>query len=289
MESPPKIVVLDDTQKSEDLIRTALFWTEILHAEIKVVRVIDETVLRDTTRTMGVFGPVAKKVRKEFIHEGTEAIHRILTKLNVPSSTEIQVISGHPTESIKEILDRSPVDLLILSPRLKGPLGMIAPELTGYARGNCLVLTRGKQWDKPHKILLATDGSGRNRHALHAATDLTRNFDGFLRIISVVTSNEELQIHGPAFLEKMYRQASRTVDGIVNHVKRQGLNAEGIVREGSVPDAIVADSREWLPELIVVGSFSRTGLNRLFMGSVAGTIITQVAAPVLVVKKPLQT
>jgi len=278
------ILALDDGENTEVLVRTALVWVGWLGKKVRIARIIDETVLRDTTRAMGVVGGVARKVRETFLEEGREALRDLLVRLQAPPVVEIETTAGNTMESAKAILDRNPYALLLLTPRLRSALGSIAAEIVGYARGNCLVFSPEAPVVEVRRILVATMGAAEDRYAFSAALELAKLFGARMRVLLVVLSNEELQIYGQKLLEQRHLEARSTLQCIAEEAGKGRVPMEGAVKEGGGAEAIVADAKVWKPDLVVVGSFNRTGFHRILMGSIAGTLINKVTVPVFVAK-----
>jgi nucleotide-binding universal stress UspA family protein len=69
---------------------------------------------------------------------------------------------------------------------------------------------------------------------------------------------------------------------------REQLDEKQLVRkstgEGRVADTVIGVAGEWGADLIIVGSHSRTGLPRLFLGSVAESIVLHAPCSVEVVR-----
>ena len=69
------------------------------------------------------------------------------------------------------------------------------------------------------------------------------------------------------------------------HIKKyaRGTEDNHFTEYGSTADGIIKCSTEFGADLIVVGTHSRTGLDRLLMGSVAEHVVRHSNVPVLVV------
>ena len=61
------------------------------------------------------------------------------------------------------------------------------------------------------------------------------------------------------------------------------LNVTVFEEYGSTADGIIDCSKEFKADMIVIGTHSRTGLDRFFMGSVAEQVVRHAPIPVLVV------
>jgi nucleotide-binding universal stress UspA family protein len=64
-----------------------------------------------------------------------------------------------------------------------------------------------------------------------------------------------------------------------------GFGAHSDVRAGSPAPTIVAFTREWDADLVIMGSHGRTGLARLLLGSVARNVLYHASCSVLVVRR----
>ncbi len=286
MKKCSKILILDDSRNTEDLLGFAIQWAEVIHASIKVVRVVDEKAIKDTTSAVGAVGSIARMIKDEFIKEADEHIKALSEKHGITDLINIEVIAGNIQEEITRVIDKSGVDFLILTAALKGILGSIASKVIGYSKNNCVVLPSGVHHLKWDRILIATDCSEKAESATKMAIEIAERFNGRLFILSVVNSNEEVQIHAPGLIEKMSEERKKRVKEVADQARRRGVYAEGIVRDGIASDIMIELVGTIGPDLMIMGSEGRTGLNRLFMGSVVGSIINKVNCPVFVIKKP---
>ncbi|HEC98400.1 MAG TPA: universal stress protein [Nitrospirae bacterium] len=286
MKKRSKILVLDNSSNTENLLISAIQWADLINASIKVIRVIDEKVIKNTTMAIGAVGAIARMIRDDFIKEAGERIKTLSERYGTNVSLKIEVIVGNTLEEITRAIDKSEADFLILTPTLKGPMGSIASEVVGYSKNNCIVLPTGVHYLKWDRVMLATDCSEKAESATEMAIEIAERFKGRLFILSVVAFHEEVQIHAPKLLDKMADERKKMVTEIVNQARKRGVYAEGIVRDGIIPNILIDLNRTIRPDVTIMGSESRTGLKRLFIGSVVGSIINKVNHPILVIKKP---
>ncbi|NOY40173.1 MAG: universal stress protein [Nitrospirae bacterium] len=285
MKERSKILVLDNSKNTENLLTFAIQWADLINASIRVIRVIDEKVIRNTTMAVDAIGTIAQMIKDDFIKEAREQIKTLSERYRVNDLINIEVIVGNTRDEITRTIDKSGADFLILTSNLKGPLGSIASEVIGYSKNNCIVLPIGVHQLKWERVLLATDCSEKAESATEMAMEIAERFKGRLFIVSVVTSNEEVQIHAPALLDKMADERKEMVKEIENQARKRGIHAEGIVREGTISNILIDLNRTVHPDVTIMGSESRTGLSRILMGSVVGSIINKVNHPILVIKK----
>lgn len=138
-------------------------------------------------------------------------------------------------------------------------------------------------------LAVALDGSACSDHALELALQLARAGDSRLGLCSVADpSGLYGAIEPPELmertLEEIHRQARRVVDEGLERARAAGVAAEGAVLEGEPVYEIVAYAKRIGASAIVVGTHGRSGLPRLFMGSVAEGVLRSATLPVLTVR-----
>jgi len=282
----PSILVVDNATHTGDLLEFAAEWSRMTRASVRLVRIIDQKVLKDTTMAVDAIGPIAGMIKDDLIRKSLQEIEPLSERYGLSGVMEVSVTVGSMMEEVTRAVDATGADFLILSSALRGPLGSIVSEVVGYNRSNSIVLPPGRHRLTWKRILLATDCSARAEAAAETALEAAGRFGSRLFILSVISSNEEVQIHAPALLDKMADERRASVRRLVEQAAGRGVHAEGIVREGTVSDILIDLAHTIHADVIVMGSEGRTGLSRLFMGSVAGSIVSKVACPVLAIKKP---
>ena len=80
------------------------------------------------------------------------------------------------------------------------------------------------------------------------------------------------------------RQAQRQLDRLVRKARRAGVRVTPLLREGSPADEIARAARSKRADVVVMGTHGRTGLPRLFLGSVAERVVGTAPCPVLTVR-----
>jgi nucleotide-binding universal stress UspA family protein len=92
----------------------------------------------------------------------------------------------------------------------------------------------------------------------------------------------------PAVYDEMERSsrawATRQLDKLVRKAKKAGARARAVLVEGTPYDRIIRAARAHRSDLIVIGTHGRTGLARLFLGSVAARVLSTAHCPVLTVR-----
>jgi nucleotide-binding universal stress UspA family protein len=141
------------------------------------------------------------------------------------------------------------------------------------------------------RILHASDFSRASSAAFRRAIDLARTDRAALTIVHVYMPFIPLMGEGyatPQVYDKMLADvrtdAQRQLDRLVAKAKKTGARAKGLLLEGLTHDRIVRAARSTHADLVVLGTHGRTGLGRLFLGSVATRVITLAPCPVLTVR-----
>ena len=140
-------------------------------------------------------------------------------------------------------------------------------------------------------ILHPTDFSPSSRPALNHALALAREQGAELLLVHVLPTVMPMVGEGymsPKTFDDLQRsmraQAQKRLDGLVAKAKAARVHARGMLYEGVAADAIVRAARAKRAKLIVMGTHGRTGLSRLFMGSVAERVVGTAPCPVLTVR-----
>jgi len=135
------------------------------------------------------------------------------------------------------------------------------------------------------KVLVATDFSPPSDAALAYGRALARTFGASLHVLHVV---ENYFLRPSASAPYMVQEAkTRMLDDQLTDEDRHQLGARAVVEISEEPaDAIASFAKAQKIDLIVMGTHSRRGLERLLVGSVAEHVIRTAPCPVLTVRHP---
>ncbi|MEJ2012567.1 MAG: universal stress protein [Anaerolineales bacterium] len=75
-----------------------------------------------------------------------------------------------------------------------------------------------------------------------------------------------------------------TVESLALEFREKGVETETVLAQGSVVETIIQTAVEHDVELIAMASHGRTGLQRVFYGSVAAGVLQSVDRPLLLVR-----
>lgn len=79
-------------------------------------------------------------------------------------------------------------------------------------------------------------------------------------------------------------QGQGQLDQLIVEARKAGARARGLLMEGTPAEQIVLAAKSERADLIVMGTHGRTGLTRLFLGSVAERVVGTAPCPVLTVR-----
>jgi nucleotide-binding universal stress UspA family protein len=144
------------------------------------------------------------------------------------------------------------------------------------------------------KILVALDESPHAKEAARWVARLGWPAGSSVLLLSSVRSDlyvtGELYVPSSSELELVINEDVKRAEEIVAaaapELKQRGLHVETRITRGDPRFSIVDEAKAWGAELVVMGSHGRTGLSRLFLGSVASHVTTHGPCSVLVAKLP---
>jgi nucleotide-binding universal stress UspA family protein len=136
------------------------------------------------------------------------------------------------------------------------------------------------------KILIATDGSEKNRAAVEEALEIGRVcgstvFAAYETDIGAFESASADVVIGDTWTV-IQREAAAAIDRV--RTMADGVHLETVILEGKPAAEIVRFATENGIDLIVIGTQGKRGLERLLLGSVAEQVIRSAPCKVLVVK-----
>jgi nucleotide-binding universal stress UspA family protein len=245
-----------------------------LGAELHLVHVPHGTPssLLDLSRQKGVLQGVAERVAP-----GATATGRVFSR----------VVTGVPERRLLGFADELEADLLVLGETrrtalARAMLGTTAGHVIRGARTPVLVV-REPLPDRPLRVLLTTDLS---RHAAFA-----HSWGGVLaRALCAPGAAEmrslfvETPVVGelPVSREQVHLHAERElVDFLRAEVPPTSSTPR--LRRGDPTFEIVREAQEWDADLLVLGTHGRRGAERLFLGSVAETVLRHAPCAALVI------
>ena len=141
------------------------------------------------------------------------------------------------------------------------------------------------------RILHPTDFSPASRRALTKAIEMAKAGRGELLLLHVI--NPILPVEGEGYVSpKMYEQlavstrawARKRLAALASRAKKSGARVRVLLAEGVPHEQIIRAARSKRADLVVMGTHGRSGLAKLFLGSVAGRVVSAASCPVMTVR-----
>lgn len=138
-------------------------------------------------------------------------------------------------------------------------------------------------------ILIPLDGSPRAEAILPHARALAQRFGAGVILLHVIEPTTPTTAHGGTLLdiEAVNRRAEEAEGYLAvrqGELEAQGVDCRRLVEYGAVVPTIAAVAEQEGADLIAMASHGRTGLARVFYGSVAAGVLQRIDRPLLLVR-----
>ncbi len=202
-------------------------------------------------------------------------------------SVETAVREGRPSREILAHADEEAVDLLVMGTHGRTGirqtlLGSVALEVIRQARLPVLTVSADAS-DVPREVddvLVATDGWSGSVAATEQALALADAFDARLHALYAVDVSPELD----DVLESFEEHGKQTTMDVVDRARERGIEATRTVERGEPHETILAYADEEDVDLLVLGTESKSTIERLVIGSVSQRVVPNATTPVLTVR-----
>jgi nucleotide-binding universal stress UspA family protein len=141
------------------------------------------------------------------------------------------------------------------------------------------------------RILHPTDFSSASRPAFERALGLARDSRAELVILHVMAP--VIPVVGEGYIPPQTyeaidtaarKSAQKKLDALAARARNAGVRARPLLLEGTAHERIVSAAKAQRVDLIVMGTHGRSGLARLFIGSVASRVVSAAPCPVMTVR-----
>jgi nucleotide-binding universal stress UspA family protein len=150
------------------------------------------------------------------------------------------------------------------------------------------------------RVLLAVDASPCSDAAVEEIIRRFARGDTHVRVVHAVEWMKEMPLAyqfgqgataGRDAVEsrrRSFERAEALVNRVAARLERVGFHHVSVATPDADPrHGIVDEARAWKPELIVMGSHGRHGLDRLLLGSVAEAVLRHAPCSVEIVREPV--
>lgn len=214
------------------------------------------------------------------VREHVELIREVAADENVECEAMVRRSDQSPYKTIIEAAQKRRADIIVMGRRgltglKKMLMGSTTAKVIAYSPCNVFVVPKDAVMMAEH-ILLATDGSSYSELAERETLDMGRSCRQILKTlvaVSVAPSRDKLTA------------AAANLQRVIRSAKERNLNLEALVLVGNPVDEIIKTAKERDVDIIVMGTHGRTGIERVFLGSVAERVVGLGPCAVLIVKK----
>lgn len=140
-------------------------------------------------------------------------------------------------------------------------------------------------------ILVPLDGSKRAESILPYVENLAETRDSTIILLQViepsttmVTPYDMVPYYDAELAEKWVSEATSYLAGLQGEYREKGINAKTLVEQGPVVRTILEVAERENADLVAMASHGRTGLGRVFYGSVAAGVLHAADRPILLVR-----
>jgi len=146
-------------------------------------------------------------------------------------------------------------------------------------------------------ILVPLDGSARAEHILPHVEDLAIQYKAKVIFVQVM---EPLQIANPSLhitsaltdtvkesmkdFNRRYEEINTYLAGRLGEFREKGIDIRKFVEQGPVVETIISVAQRENADLIAMASHGRSGMSRVFYGSVASGVLQQIDRPMLIIR-----
>lgn len=263
------LLAVDNSPYSEGAIREAIKFASKCSSKIYASMTIETNPEYET-----IGSNVFEKEEKEATAY-LDAIKARAAKEGVACETMLNE-SMDASQAIVEEATAKKADMIVIGRHgrkgvAKALLGEVAAKVIAQAPCKVLVVPRAAHIEYKN-ILVATDGSMHALAALDEAIAIAKQCGSRIIALSAIRDDSELQSH------------SKYANEAAEKAKKEGIEAEAITLTGRSFNAIVETAGGRGVDLVVMGTYGKTGLKKVLMGSSTEKVIGSAGCGVLVVK-----
>jgi nucleotide-binding universal stress UspA family protein len=142
-----------------------------------------------------------------------------------------------------------------------------------------------------NKILVPLDGSKRAEAILPHVEEIAGNAGAALVMLqvvdpplSLVSPYDMMPSHTVDEIQDQVVEAEEYLADLHKSFQKKEIEAEVVVEYGAVVATIIEVAQEYDVDLVAMASHGRTGLSRVFYGSVAAGVLQRIDRPLLLIR-----
>lgn len=263
------LLATDGSEFSKGAVREAISFAKKCSSKLYAIRVLETNAEYESISTS-----IFEKEETEAAAQ-LQSIKSDAAKEGVDCET-IFMEGPDPSEAIvSEAADRE-IEMIIIGRRGRKGLarllmGGVAAKVIGHAPCKVLVVPKAAKIEYK-TILVAADGSAHSSAAVSEAIAIAKHCGSNIIAVSAARDDSELE------------EAKANVNKVLALGQKEGLSVETLTPVGRSYDVIVETAGGRGVDLIVMGTYGKTGLKKALMGSSTEKVIGSAGCAVLVVK-----
>ncbi|MDP4291611.1 MAG: universal stress protein [Bacteroidota bacterium] len=139
------------------------------------------------------------------------------------------------------------------------------------------------------KILVPVDFSDITTEVLDYAVQIANEEEGSITVLHVASPTPIFPSQDAepgmiqTYVEEELTREKEELEAITEHIKKQGIEADSILLQGSIIDTIIDEANELHADMIVMGKESHGLLYRTLLGTTSEGVIRRTHVPVLII------
>lgn len=142
-----------------------------------------------------------------------------------------------------------------------------------------------------HKILVPLDGSERAEKILPHVEKLAAGHQSEVVLLQVVQTiilddgyKNILQQESMAATQQAIRESERYLNDVAGQLRKKGITVHAMTRTGPAVKVILDTAVKEKTDLVAMASHGRSGLGRVFYGSIAAGVVQHIDRPLLIIR-----
>jgi nucleotide-binding universal stress UspA family protein len=263
------LLATDGSQYSEGAIREAIKFASKCSSKVYICMTLE------TNPEYESIGSSALQKEEIDATKHLESIKARAAKEGLSSETILHE-SMDAAQAIVDEATKNAVDMIVIGRRgykgvAKALMGEVAAKVITHAPCKVLVVPKAAQLEYKN-ILVATDGLTQAKAAVAEAIAIAKRCGSHLIALSAMRDESER------------KEANQFAGEAADLAKKEGVSAEAVTPAGRSFNAIVETAGGRAVDLIVMGTYGKTGVKKFLMGSATEKVIESAGCGVLVVK-----
>lgn len=133
------------------------------------------------------------------------------------------------------------------------------------------------------RILLPLDFSENSKKTFDFAIILAKKKNATITILHVIEAIYDFAAQAAIVIDGMHRDAEKYIQGLIEDTKKEGVQMDYLIKEGTVSIMTAKTAEEINADLIVLGTHGASGIEQKLFGSKSVEVVKNSVCPVLLV------